>query len=180
VKAKSECVAPDDAALGGVVEIMRMFQAACAASHRPAARPTRGSGLGAVIETIGVTGGGITAGGGGGGVGRAPPRAPPNSAGAPAGGVCVGVCCGACAKDDAISMAATREPEMSVAVFFIRKAPSKLLYRCEHLAHDLDLDRLVGKDVRSELVNHIVLRGAKSFEEVVHHIDRTLVMFDHP
>jgi hypothetical protein len=34
---------------------MRMFQAACPASQRPAARPTRGSGLGAVVETIGVT-----------------------------------------------------------------------------------------------------------------------------
>src|SRR5262245_45921246 len=55
---------------------MRMFHAACAASHRPALRPTRGSGLGAVAETIGVTGAGMTAGGGGGGVGRAPPRAP--------------------------------------------------------------------------------------------------------
>src|SRR5215831_17331410 len=72
LKAKSECVAPADASLGGVVEIIRIFQAACPASHRPALRPTRGSGLGAVAETIGVTGGGITAGGGGGGVGRAP------------------------------------------------------------------------------------------------------------
>ena len=61
MKAKSECVAPREASLGGVCEIMRMFQAACAASHRPAARPTRGSGLGAIIETIGVTGAGITA-----------------------------------------------------------------------------------------------------------------------
>src|SRR4030095_14864471 len=78
MKARSECVAPADASLGGVVEIMRMFQAACPASHRPAVRPTRGSGLGGIIETIGVTGGGITAGGGGGGVARAPalPRFP--------------------------------------------------------------------------------------------------------
>src|SRR5215475_9382428 len=72
LKARSECVAPADASLGGVVEIMRMFQAACPASQRPGARPTRGSGFGVVIETIGATGGGITAGGGGGGVGRAP------------------------------------------------------------------------------------------------------------
>ena len=41
-----------------------MFQAAWPASQRPGARPTRGSGFGAIIETIGVTGGGITAGGG--------------------------------------------------------------------------------------------------------------------
>src|SRR5262245_49564918 len=100
---------------------MRMFQAACPASQRPAARPTRGSGFGAVIETIGVTGGGITAGGGGGGVGRAPPRAPWNSAGAPAGGV---GCGGACANDDAISMVAAKEAETSMAFFFIRKTPS--------------------------------------------------------
>src|ERR1051325_9268917 len=72
VNARSECVDPADASLGGVVESMRMFQAACPASQRPAARPTRGSGLGGVAETIGVTGGGMTAGGGGGGVGRAP------------------------------------------------------------------------------------------------------------
>src|SRR5262249_19049376 len=54
------------------VESMRMFQAACAASHRPAFSPTRGSGAGAVAETIGATGGGITAGGGGGGGGGLP------------------------------------------------------------------------------------------------------------
>src|SRR5881394_2238976 len=99
LKARSECVAPADASLGGVVEIMRMFQAAWPASQRPAARPTRGSGLGAVAETIGVTGGGITAGGGGGGVGRAPglPRAPWSvGVACPASGVCVAVACGAC------------------------------------------------------------------------------------
>src|SRR5215467_12676720 len=51
-----------------------MFHAARAASQRPAARPMRGSGFGAVIETIGVTGGGITAGGRGGKGGRSPGR----------------------------------------------------------------------------------------------------------
>src|SRR5262245_6534413 len=94
VKARSECVAPADDALGGVVEIMRRFHAACAASQRPGARPTRGSGVGGIIEMIGITGGGITAGGGGGGVGRAPPRAP----GTWAGGLSCGpdgVVCGA-------------------------------------------------------------------------------------
>src|SRR5437773_12399651 len=103
VKAKSECVAPADDALGGVVEIIRMFHAACAASQRPGARPTRGSGFGAVIETVGVTGGGITAGGGGGGAGRAPALAPRFPPCAPSGGVpCAGsaVCgvaaCGSC------------------------------------------------------------------------------------
>ena len=56
-----------------------MFHAACAASHRPGLNPMRGSGDGAVIETIGSTGFGITAGaggGGGGGVARPPPGAP--------------------------------------------------------------------------------------------------------
>src|SRR5213596_3243575 len=101
VKARSECVAPADDTPGGVVEIIRMFHAACAASQRPGARPTRGSGFGGVIETIGVTGGGITAGGGGGGVGRAPPRAPGTCAGALSCGpncVVCGVACGACAN----------------------------------------------------------------------------------
>ena len=80
-----------------------MFQAACAAFHRPAARPTRGSGVGAVIETIGVTGAGITAGGGSGGGGGVPPprppRPPPPAGGSaaaapapPAGGVATGGC----------------------------------------------------------------------------------------
>src|SRR5262249_55839989 len=70
--ARSECVAPSVFPFGGVVESMRMFQAACAASQRPAFSPTRGSGAGAVAETIGATGGGITAGGGGGGGGGVP------------------------------------------------------------------------------------------------------------
>src|SRR6185503_7642059 len=72
VNARSECVAPSTLPVGGVVESMRMFHAACAASQRPGLRPTRGSGVGALAETIGVTGGGITAGGGGGGGGGVP------------------------------------------------------------------------------------------------------------
>src|SRR5712692_9489618 len=85
--ARSECVAPSTFPLGGVVEIMRMFHAAWPASQRPALSPTRGSGVGAVIETIGATGRGMTAGGGGGGGGGVPrpPRPPPASA-ASAGG----------------------------------------------------------------------------------------------
>src|SRR5438045_6462307 len=67
--ARSECVAPSTLPVGGVVESMRMFHAACAASQRPALSPTRGSGVGVVAETIGSTGFGITAGGGGGGGG---------------------------------------------------------------------------------------------------------------
>src|SRR3954452_5581718 len=70
--ARSECVAPNDLPFGGVVESIRMFHAACPASQRPGLRPTRGSGVGAVADTIGATGGGITAGGGGGGGGGMP------------------------------------------------------------------------------------------------------------
>src|SRR5437667_11331896 len=134
VKARSECTAPADGALGGVVEIRRMFHAACPASQRPGARPTRGSGFGCVIETIGVTGGGITAGGGGGGVGRAPPRAPGTCAGALSCGpncVVCGVACGACANAVAISMPATSVIGTSVTVLFIRKTPSNhCFYGC--------------------------------------------------
>src|SRR5262245_22708948 len=72
VNARSECVAPSTLPVGGVVDSMRMFQAACAASQRPGLRPTRGSGDGVVAETIGSTGLGITAGGGGGGGGGVP------------------------------------------------------------------------------------------------------------
>src|SRR5262245_53100616 len=86
VNAKSELVMPLNFSDGGVVDSRRMFHAACAASHRPAARPTRGSGLGALSETIGVTGAGITAGGGGGGGGGVPRPPPPP----PAGGVAAG------------------------------------------------------------------------------------------
>src|SRR6266478_228459 len=110
---------------------MRIFQSACAASQRPGARPTRGSGFGAVIETIGVTGAGITAGGGGGGVGRAPALAPRFPPCAPSGGVaCPGpgaggvADCGACgdaivffgAKDATINMTESN-PEMTVTSF---------------------------------------------------------------
>src|SRR3954470_23161282 len=75
---------PSDFSLGGVAEMRRMFQAACPAFHQPALRPTRGSGLGAVPDTIGSTGFGIDLGGiggGGGGVPRPPPR--PAAAGVP-------------------------------------------------------------------------------------------------
>ena len=63
-----------------------MFHAACAASQRPAFNPTRGSGAGAVADTMGATGGGITAGGGGGGGGGVP-RPPRPPAASPAGGM---------------------------------------------------------------------------------------------
>ena len=85
LKARSEWVAPRDLPLGGVLDTMFMFQAACPASHQPALRPTRGSGVGVVPDTIAVTGFGMVfggVGGGGGGVPR-PPR-PPAAPGAPA------------------------------------------------------------------------------------------------
>src|SRR5436190_21994998 len=80
--ARSDRVAPSTGSVGGVVEIIFMFHAACPASQRPAFKPTRGSGEGAVADTIGVTGGGITAGGGGGGGGAGPPRPAAAAAGA--------------------------------------------------------------------------------------------------
>src|SRR5262245_49638301 len=52
--------------------------------------------------------------------------------------------------------------------------------RFEHLLHDSDLDRLVREYVRGKLVNRIVLGGAVGLEEIVHHIDRALMVFDHP
>src|SRR5580765_6175404 len=93
VNARSECVEPSTRPFGGVVDSIRMFHAAWAASQRPALRPTRGSGTGAVADTIGATGGGMTAGaggGGGGGVPRPPPGAMP-PAGAAADGSLGGV-----------------------------------------------------------------------------------------
>src|SRR3954464_13126722 len=88
---------PSDFSLRGVVEVGRMFPAACPAFHQPALRPTRGSGVGAVPDTIGSTGFGIDfggIGGGGGGVPR-PPRpvaaGAPLSAGWPAAGCAVDV-----------------------------------------------------------------------------------------
>src|SRR5207247_10866407 len=64
-----------------------MFHAACAASHRPALRPTRGSGVGAAADTMGATGEGMTAGAGGGGGGGLPrpPRPPADAISPPAG-----------------------------------------------------------------------------------------------
>ena len=75
--ARSELVTPRNFSPGGVVEIIRMFHAACAASQRPAESPTRGSGVGMVADTIGLTGAGITAGGGVGGGGGLPRPRPP-------------------------------------------------------------------------------------------------------
>src|SRR5262245_61746841 len=93
VNARSECVAPSTRPFGGVVDSIRMFHAACAASQRPALRPTRGSGDGAVADTMGATGGGMTAGAGGGGGGGVPrpPAGPMPPAGAAADGSLGGV-----------------------------------------------------------------------------------------
>src|SRR2546430_17192579 len=89
LNARSEWVAPRDVPLGGVLDIRFMFQAACPASHQPAFRPTRGSGVGVVPDTIAVTGFGMVfggVGGGGGGVARSPPApAAPAGAAAPPG-----------------------------------------------------------------------------------------------
>src|SRR6185436_18880653 len=72
---------------GGDVDSSRMFHAACCASQRPALRFGRGSGVGAVADTTGSTGFGITAGGGSGGAG-----AGACAAGAAAGGGGAGCC----------------------------------------------------------------------------------------
>src|SRR2546429_1893909 len=95
VNARSECVAPSTFPFGGVVESMRMFHAACAASQRPGLNPTRGSGVGVVADTIGVTGGGITAGAGGGGGGGVP--RPAGAGGAIVSGAAEGAAGGAAA-----------------------------------------------------------------------------------
>src|SRR5215218_9782771 len=99
VNARSELVTPRNFSDGGVVETKRMFQAAWPASQRPGASPTRGSGLGATADTIGVTGAGITAGGGVGGGGGLPRPRPPRPAAASAP-------CGASGADAAAGTAA--------------------------------------------------------------------------
>src|ERR1043166_1295343 len=48
-KARSELVLPTNFSAGRVSETTRRFQEASAASHNPARRPTRGSGLGATV-----------------------------------------------------------------------------------------------------------------------------------
>src|SRR5262249_769138 len=50
VKARSELVIPVNFSDGGVFESTCRFQAASPASNFPARRPTRGSGLGAVVD----------------------------------------------------------------------------------------------------------------------------------
>src|SRR5215204_2654785 len=107
LNARSECVAPSDFPVGGVVEIMFMFQAAWPASHHPALRPTRGSGVGTAADTIGSAGRGIVLGGGGGGGGGAPrpppARPPPAAPGAPAAGVAPGWPAGAAPGCDGVA-----------------------------------------------------------------------------
>src|SRR5580765_4704226 len=94
--ARSECVAPSVLPLGGVVESMRMFHPACSASQRPGFKFGRGSGVGAVPDTTGSTGFGITSGGGGGGGGGVPR---PAGAGAAAAAIGAGAGAGAAALD---------------------------------------------------------------------------------
>src|SRR4051812_27226417 len=77
---------PSDFSLGAVAEIRRMFHAAWPAFHHPPLRPPRGSGLGAVPDTIGSTGFGIVFGGGGDGGGGVPRPPRPAFAGAPLAG----------------------------------------------------------------------------------------------
>src|SRR5687767_397757 len=93
VKARSELVTPRNFSDGGVVDTSFRFHAAWPASHWPGDRPTRGSGLGVVADTIGVTGAGITAGGGfggGGGLPRPRPPAPRPAAGSVAAAAAAG------------------------------------------------------------------------------------------
>src|ERR1700722_753431 len=52
MNAMSEFVSPRNLPVGRVVETRRTFQAACPASHSPALRPTRGSGLGAFVDML--------------------------------------------------------------------------------------------------------------------------------
>src|SRR5688500_18480932 len=52
MKARSEFVTPTNFSDGGVVETLRMFHAASAASMRPARRPMRGSGLGGSADIV--------------------------------------------------------------------------------------------------------------------------------
>src|SRR5215216_6427775 len=52
MKDRSELVEPRNFSDGRVDETSRMFQDAWAASHMPALRPTRGSGLGMVADVI--------------------------------------------------------------------------------------------------------------------------------
>src|SRR4029453_15305743 len=101
-KARSEGVAPSVLPCGGDVESMRMFHAACSASQRPGLRFGRGSGVGAVADTTGVTGFGISAGGGGGGGGGVGAGAAGGAAGV------AGTCCALTRAETQIPTATAR------------------------------------------------------------------------
>src|SRR5258708_29281420 len=104
--ARSEWVAPNTFPVGGVVESMRMFHAACAASRRAALRPARGWGVGVGEDTMGSAGFGMTAGGGGGGGGGVP-RPPRPASAAPAAGIAAaGVVAGADGAAGAVGVGA--------------------------------------------------------------------------
>src|SRR6266508_5215899 len=204
---------------------MRMFHAAWAASQRPAFSPTRGSGVGAVAETIGSTGRGMTGGGGGGGGGGVPRPPPPAVAppagisgeagvaaagaaaaggvlvggaaagagvpGVAAGGGVLGAAAGGAAVLAELAHAATpRAPAanapanrlpinrdegrgrdnldiIGVGSFLIGTAAAR-----EHLGHAIDLNRLIGVDIRREFENRLVLRRTVRLEQHVDHVDR--------
>src|ERR1051326_5909613 len=150
-----------------------MFQLACPASVRPALRPTRGSGFGAVAPAVDAI-------------------EEPDDMGT--GTACV---TGAERAHAARAMAADAQDNVErsrgsrskiIRVVGWRRGDRSLRWRRagfdgerqQHLLHPPDLGRLIDVHVVGKLEYALILRGARSGEELLHHLDRALMVLNHP
>src|SRR5579884_3929779 len=137
VNARSEFVTPAKCSGAGVCEIIRRFQIASPASWRPALRPTRGSGDGAMMIGADMSG---------------PAIGPPAWVELPL---------------VARAQAATVRARRRVFIRMGRVGEVSLLgiQRGQHLLHPIDLRRLIGLDIVREL-EHDLVRGGRLGEQV--------------
>src|SRR5688500_11470052 len=160
---------PTKFAGGGVFETSRMFQTASPASLTPGRRPTRGSGLGAAVETgAGGSPAVVVAGAvahadvtvsvnANASEGRAGTRRPPESANA---------------------MRIPLECR-SVSAVSTESAGSRRALLEQHLRHSGDLGGLVHVHIGRKLEHGPVLDGARCADELLDHRDPATVMLDH-
>ena len=142
---------PTNCSDGGVLETTRRFHVASAAFISPAWRPTRGSGLGAVVDMLST------------------------GAGAPA----ALEWAQAAVDSEAESERQRRERAESHGEFpgGHGELPSEV--RAQHRLHPGDLGGLIDVDVVGELEHGLVLGGAVGAEQLLHHGDGALVVLDH-
>src|SRR5215204_3023783 len=172
MKARSELMPPTKRSGGRVLETTRRFQIASPASHSPGLSPTRGSVRTPAVAALAAT------------VGAAV--------------VVTGVCAQAATAASAGTpsahrISAEREGRIETRLMEVispsrvkresvrsRSSRPRTEGECgEHLLHPHDLGRLIGADVRGQLVHALLLRGARCVEQLLHHRHGALVVLDH-